>query len=87
MTRFQFLPKQKQYSNHTPHNVQSKSNTQPSLPHFSSVTTNPNDYSLNTSPVDCEMDTPARIYSKTNYSFLRHLLPLITLTFSLLQPS
>ena len=69
MTRFKFLPKRKQYSNQTPHNVQSKSNTQSSLPHYSSVTTNPNDYPLNTSLVDCEMDTPVRIYSKTNYSF------------------
>ena len=69
MTRFKFLPKRKQYSNQTPHNVHSKSNTQSSLPHYSPVTTNPNDYTLTTSPVDCEMDTPVRIYSKTNYSF------------------
>ena len=69
MTRFKFLPKRKHYSNQTPHNVHSKSNTQSSLPHYSSVTTNPNDYTLTTSPVDCEMDTPFRIYSKTNYSF------------------
>ena len=70
MTRFKFLSKRKQYSNQTPHNVHSKSNTQSSLPHYSPVTTNPNDYTLTTSPVDCEMDTPVRIdYSKTNYSF------------------
>ena len=69
MTRFKFLPKRKQYSNQTPLKVHSKSNTQSSLPHYSPVTTNPNDYTLTTSPVDCEMDTPVRIYSKTNYSF------------------
>ena len=69
MTRFKFLPKQKQCSNQTPLNVHSKSNAQSSLPHCSPVTTNPNDYTLNTSPVNCEMDTPVRIYSKTNYSF------------------
>ena len=69
MTRFKFLPKRKQHSNHTPHNTQSKSNTHSSLPHYSSVTTDPNDYPLNTSLVDCEMDTPVRIYSKTNYTF------------------
>ena len=69
MTRFKFLPKRKQYSNQTPYHNHSKSNTQSSLPHYSFVTTNPNDYTLNTSPVDCEMDTPVRIYSKTNYSF------------------
>ena len=69
MTRFKFLPKRKQYSNQTPHIVHSKSNTQSFLPHYSPVTTNPNDYTLTTSPVDCEMDTPVRIYSKTNYSF------------------
>ena len=69
MTRFKFLPKRKQYSNQTPHNVHSKSNTQSSLPHFSPVTTNPIDYTLTTSPVHCEMDTPVRICSKTNYSF------------------
>ena len=69
MTRFKFLPKRKQYSNQKPHNVHSKSNTQSSLPHFSPVTTNPNDYTSTTSPVDCELDTPVRIYSKTNYSF------------------
>ena len=63
MTRFKFLPKQKQY------NVHSKSNPQSSLPHYSSVTTNPNDYTLTTSPVNDEIDTPVRIYSKTNYSF------------------
>ena len=67
MTRFKFLPKRKQYSNQTPHNVHSKSNTQSSLPQYSPVTTNPNDYT--TSPVSCEMDTPVRICSKTNYSF------------------
>ena len=32
MTRFKFLPKRKQYSNQTPHNVHSKCNTQSSLP-------------------------------------------------------
>ena len=69
MTHFKFLPKRKQYSNQTPHNVHSKSNTQSSLPHYSPVSTNPNDYTSTTSPVDCEMDTPVRIYSKTNYSF------------------
>ena len=69
MTRFQFLPKRKPYSNQTAHNVHSKYNTPSSLPHHSPVTTKPNDYSLNTSSVDCEMDTPVRIYSKTNYSF------------------
>ena len=70
MTRFKFFPKRKQYSNQTPHSVHSKSNTQSSLPHYSAVNANPNDYTLNTSsPVDCEMDTPVRIYSKTNYSF------------------
>ena len=69
MTRFKFLRKRKQNSNHTPHNVQSKSNTQSSLPQYSSVTTNPNEYSLNTLPVDCETDTPVRRYSKTNYYF------------------
>ena len=69
MTRFKFLPKRKPYSNQTSHNVHSKSNTPSSLPHYSPVTTNPNDYSLNTSSVDCEMDTPVRIYSKTNYFF------------------
>ena len=69
MTRFKILPKRKQHSNHTPHNTQSKSNTQSSLPHYSSVTTNPNDYPLNTTLVDSEMDNHVRIYSKTNYSF------------------
>ena len=69
ITRFKFLPKRKPCSNQTPHNVRSKSNTQSSLPHYSSVTTNPNDYTLNTSPVVYEMDTPVRIYSKTSYSF------------------
>ena len=70
ITRFKFLPKWKQYSNqksNTGH--QSTSITSSSLPHYSFVTTNPNDYLLNTSPVNCEMDTPVRIYSKTNYSF------------------
>ena len=69
MTRFKFLPKRKQHSNHTPNNTQSKSNTHSSLPHYSSVTTNPYDYPSNTSLVDCEMDTPVRIYSETKYSF------------------
>ena len=69
MTRFKFLPKRKPYSNQTSHNVHSKPNTQSSLPHYSPVTTNPNDYTLTTSSVVCEMDTPVRIYSKTNYSF------------------
>ena len=68
-TRFKFLPKKKQYSNQQPNAGQSTSTTSSSLPHYSSVTTNPDDYPLNTSPVDCEMDTPVRIYSKTNYSF------------------
>ena len=54
MTRFKFLPKRKQY------NVHSKSNPQSSLPHYSSVTTNPNDYTLTTSPVNDEIDTPVR---------------------------
>ena len=69
MTRFKFLSKRKPYSNQTSHNVHSKSNTQSSLPHYSPVTTNPKDYTLTTSSVDCEMDTPVRIYSKTNYFF------------------
>ena len=68
-TRFEFLPKRKPYSNQTSHNVHSTSNTQSSLPHYSPVTKNLNDYTLTTSSVDCEMDTPVRIYSKTNYSF------------------
>ena len=54
MTRFKFLPKRKPYSNQTSHNVHSKSNAQSSLPHYSPVTTNPNDYTLTTSSVDCE---------------------------------
>ena len=66
MTRLKFLPKRKQHSNYTPHDTQSKSNTHSSFPYYSSVTTDPNDYPLNTSLVDCEMDTPVRIYSKTN---------------------
>ena len=49
MTCFKFLPKRKPYSNQTSHNVHSKSNTQSSLPHYSHVTTNPNDYTLTTS--------------------------------------
>ena len=69
MTRFEFLPKRKQYSSQKPNTGQSTSTTSSSLPHYSSVTTNPEDYPLNTSPVDCEMDTPVRIYSKTTYSF------------------
>ena len=69
MTSFKFLPKRIHHSNHPPHNTQSKSNTHSSLPHYSSVTTDPNDYPLNTSLFDSEMDTPVRIYSKTNYSF------------------
>ena len=69
ITRFKFLPTRKQNSNQTPHIVHSKSNTQSSLPQCSPVTTNPNDYTLTTSPVNCEMDTLVRIYSKTNYSF------------------
>ena len=69
MTRFNFLPKRKQYSNQKPKTDQSKSTTSSSLPHYSSVTTNPTDYPLNTSPVDCELNTPVRIYSKTNYFF------------------
>ena len=48
MTRFKFLPKRKQHSNHTPHKTQSKSNTHSFLPYYSSVTTNPNAYPLNT---------------------------------------
>ena len=69
MTRFKFLPKRKQYSNQKPNTGQSTSTTSSSLPHYSSVTTNPNDYPLNTSPVDSAMDTPVRINSKTNYSY------------------
>ena len=69
MIRFIFLPNRKPYSNQTSHNVHSKSNTPSSLPHYSPVITNPNDYPLTTSSVDCEMDTPVRICSKTNYSF------------------
>ena len=68
MTRFKFLPKRKQYSNQKLHTDQPQSNTPSSLPHCSSVNTNPNDYPLNPSSVECEMDTPVRIYSKTNYS-------------------
>ena len=48
MTRFKFLPKRKQYSNQKPNTGQSTATTSSSLPHYSSVTTNPNDYSLNT---------------------------------------
>ena len=66
ITRFEFLPKRKQYPTHK---LQPKSNTLSSLPHYSSVTTNPSDYPLNASSVEWEMDTPVRIYSKTNYSF------------------
>ena len=69
MTRFKFLPRGKQYSNQKRKTGQSTFTTSSSLPHYSSVTTNPNDYPLNTSPVDCEMDTPVRIHSETNYSF------------------
>ena len=76
VTRFKFLPKRKQYPNHTIQIDQSKSNTSAPLPHYSSVTTNPTDYTLNASPnfslntstVNCEMDNP-RVYSKPNYSF------------------
>ena len=69
MTRFKFFPKRKQYSNQKPNTGQSTSTTSSTLPHYSSVTTNPNDYPLSTSPFNCEMDAPVRIYSKTNYSF------------------
>ena len=78
MTRFKFLPKRKQYSNQKLHTDLSKPNTPSSLPHYSSVATNPNDYPLiaspdyllNTSSFTCEMDTPVRIYSRKNYFFL-----------------
>ena len=69
LTHFKFLPKRKQYSNQKPNTGQSTSITSSSLPHYSSIITNPNDYPLNTSSVTCEMETPVRIYSKTNYSF------------------
>ena len=69
MTRFKFLPKRKQYSINKLHIDQSKHTTPSSLPSYSSVTTNPNNYPFNTSPVDCKMATHVRIYSKTNYSF------------------
>ena len=64
-----FLPKRKPYSYQKLQTDQSKSKTPSSLPHYSSVTISLNDYPLNTSPVDCEMNTPVRINSKTNYSF------------------
>ena len=69
MTRFKFLPKRTKCSNQKLYIDQSNFTTSSSLPHYSSVTTNPNAYHLNTSPVDCEMDTPVRIYSETNYCF------------------
>ena len=65
ITRLKFLPIRKQYPTHK---LQSKSITSSSLPQYSSVTTSPNDNPLNTSSVECEMDTPVRIYSK-KYSF------------------
>ena len=86
-TRFIFLTKRKQYSNQKLNTDQSKSTTLSSLTHYSFVTTNPNDYPLNTSHVDCETDTPVRIYSKTKTSFLRHLFHVTILTFSLLLRS
>ena len=50
ITRFKFLPKRKQYSNQKLHTDQSEPNTSSSLPHYSSVTTNANDYPLTASP-------------------------------------
>ena len=77
ITRFKFLPKCKSSPNQQMHNDQSKPNTQSSLPPYSSINTNPTDYTLNTSPnyplnpssVTCEMDNPVRVHFKTNYSF------------------
>ena len=61
MSKLKFLPKRKSYNTITIDNSKqvTQSMTQPSLPHYTKVTSK----SDNT-----EAETPVKIYSKTNYS-------------------
>ena len=68
MARLKFVPKRKSYSYDTFKTIPSPTPA-PSLPHYSSVNPNPDNYPLN-STLDLDgIDSLVKINSKTNYSF------------------
>ena len=73
MTRFKLFPKRKSSFNQPTRNGNSSDNTSTlpfsTLPHYSTVNPNPNDYPLNTTSDNNDSERPVKVYSKTNYPF------------------
>ena len=71
MAHFKLLPKRKQFFHHKSNADTSKLILQhyKTLPKYASVTTNPNDFPIDNTPVNTEIESPVKVYSRTNYSF------------------
>ena len=70
MTRFQLFPKRKSFFNQSTDNdnTVNKISTLPlsTLPHYSTVNPNPNDYPLNTPSDNSDSERSVNVHSKTN---------------------
>ena len=72
MSKLEFPPKRKSYNTITIDNSKlvTQPMSQPSLPHYTNVTSKSDTYQLNCTPLDnAETETPVKIYSETTYSF------------------
>ena len=74
MTRLILIPKRKQSlprkTNHrTSLTLHSLPGQNPNLPNYLNVSTTPNDYIVDNTPVNNEYDSPVKVYSKTTYPF------------------
>ena len=67
MTRLKLFPKRKQplhckTNNRTSSTLHSSPVQNPTLPHYSNVSTTPNDYIVDNTPVNIEFDGPVKVY-------------------------
>ena len=68
MARLELFPKHYRKTNHrTSLTLPSSPVQNPTLPNYSNVSTTPNDYTVDNTPVKNEYDSPVKVYSKTDY--------------------
>ena len=73
MTRIKILPIRKSAFNRSTNNDKTTHNTSTlqisTLPYYSTVNSNPNDYPIKTPTDDNDSESPVKVNSKTNYPF------------------
>ena len=73
IARFKLLPKRPQSlhskTNYKTSSLHSSTVPNPTLPNYSTDNTTPNDNSLDDTPASNDIDSPVKVYSKTNYPF------------------